>query len=387
MNILMVHPHDLFSSLEPWTVRIRAIAEEFAKKGHSVRLCYFPLEKKGTAPHASGAIELYPLDRSLSPRALFENTRRLTGLAGWADIVHFQKSHHYASVPAVAAAFILGKPLHYDWDDWEEKIFFESCRITYKTFFIGHTFKVLERILPVLADTVSVASRQLEHLAVKAGKKPEDIFFAPVGVDLDKFRPGLDAAAIREKYNISGPLVLYIGQLHGAQYVDLLLGAANIVLHKNPDVRFMVVGDGFSKSRLKEHALRLGIGERVIFTGAVGHDLVPSYIAAADICTAVFKDTDVTRCKSPLKIVEYMACGKPIVASDVGEVRSMLAGVGMLVAAGDAGALAEGIITLLEDEDMRRGAGEVARKRAEGKYTWSKTADNLLCAYRKAQGI
>ncbi|MBI5873493.1 MAG: glycosyltransferase family 4 protein [Candidatus Omnitrophica bacterium] len=387
MNILMVHPHDLFDSSEPWTIRIKSIAEEFVKNGHTVQLCYFPF-KNGQRPSFEllNGLQLYALDRTLSPGALLRNISKLKRLAKWADMVHFQKCHHYSSIPSVIAAFANGKPLHYDWDDWEEKIFFESCRITYKTFFIGYTFKVLERFLPLLADTVSVASQHLKKLAMRFGKKPAEIFMTPVGVDLHKFRPDLDGECVRQKYGIDGPLVLYIGQLHGAQYVDLLIHAANIVLHENPQVRFMIVGEGFLKENLKGLVSNLGLEEKIIFTGAVPHDQVPFYIASADVCVAVFEETDVTKCKSPLKIVEYLAGGKPIVASNVGEVSAMLAGVGMLTKAGDFNSLAKGINTFLADKNLREKMGRLARKRAETKYRWANTAQNLLNAYKKAMG-
>jgi glycosyltransferase involved in cell wall biosynthesis len=388
MNILMIHPHDLFDSSEPWTIRIKSIAEEFVKKGHTVLLCYFPL-KNGQRPSFEllNGLHLYVLDRTFSPGPLLRNISKLNGLAKWADMVHFQKCHHHSSIPSVIAAFVNGKPLHYDWDDWEEKIFFESCKISWRTFFPSYFFKLFERFLPLLADTVSVASQHLRKLAMRFGKKPAEIFMTPVGVDLEKFRPDLDGGWVRQKYSIDGPLVLYIGQLHGAQYVNLLIHAANSVLHENPQARFMIVGEGFLKEKLKGLVSSLGLEEKVVFTGAVPHEQVPFYIAAADVCVAVFEETDVTKCKSPLKIVEYLAGGKPIVASNVGEVSAMLAGVGMLTKAGDFHSLANGINIFLADKNLRENMGQLARKRAETKYHWANTAQNLLNAYKKAMEL
>ena len=126
----------------------------------------------------------------------------------------------------------------------------------------------------------------------------------------------------------------------------------------------------------------LGLGW-VIFTGSVPHSEIPFYIAAATVCVAPFKDTLVTRCKSPLKIVEYMAMGKAIVASDVGEVRKMLGGVGILTSPGDHNAMAEGILLALEDPELRKNLEKASRERAELRYDWPKTAATLLAAYEK----
>jgi len=383
MRILMVHPHDIHSSAEPWTRRVKSLAKEFVKNGHEVKLAYFPLSKKKLEIHSVSGYEAVPLDRTASPRVFFKNILRLTRLAGWADIVHFQKCHHYAAIPVVFAAYLKRKPLHYDWDDWEEMIWYESCGRSLHSRFIGFSFKVLERFLPILSDTVSVASKSLRDLAIRFGVRQENIYLVPVGADLESFHPGIDGNGVRQAYNIHNRLVLYIGQLHGAQYIDLFIKSASIVLHKDQNVTFMIVGEGFMERILKDLVYELGIEDKVIFTGSVPHHRIPEYIAAADVCVATFRDTAVTRCKSPLKIVEYMAMGKAIVASNVGEVRNMLGGVGILVESGNFHSLASGILRLLPDRGLRENLGRFARFRAERSYNWSRTASSLSMAYEK----
>ena len=384
MNILMIHPHDLFDKSEPWTTRIKNIAKKFTERNHRVKLCYFPLAlDKERLSRNINSIELIPLDRTPSPLQFIRNTKRLLGLCGWADVVHFQKCHHYAAVPAIIAAYIAQKPLHYDWDDWEEKIWYESCGTSLNARFIGASFKMLERWLPVLADSVSCASAHLKKLAVKFGVEEEFIFDTPVGADLEKFKPGLDGSKVKEKYKIKGCLVLYIGQLHGAQYADLFIKAINIILHKHQSASFMIVGEGFFEHKLKRLVLDLGLKEKVIFTGAVDHENIPYYIAASDICVAPFKETEVSRCKSPLKIAEYLACGKPIVTSLVGEVRSMAGGCAVMAKEGDFYSLAEGILRLLKDSNLRERLAGAARDRVEKKYNWNYSTDSLLRAYKR----
>jgi glycosyltransferase involved in cell wall biosynthesis len=386
MNILLVHPHDLFDKSEPWTIRILSLAKEIAKKGHSVKLCYFPvlLGKKYTSVTID-KVECISLDRTPTVSSFFKNIRALIHLGKWADIIHFQKCHYYAALPAVIAAYIDNKPLHYDWDDWEEKIWYESCGRSLPSRFVGFSFKLLERLLPLLSDSVSCASNHLKELTKKFGVKEEFIFDAPVGADLDKFNFKPNEHKLEEKYQIleNEHIVLYIGQLHGAQYVELLIKAANIVLQKYTDIKFMIVGEGFLEQKLRQHVYDLGLEDKIIFTGAVSHNEIPAYISLASVCLAPFRDTEVTRCKSPLKIVEYMASSKAIVASNVGEVSKMLGGVGMLTAPGDYHDLAKGIITLLGDSNLRKNLGLAARKRAEHKYNWPHTAENLLRAYNK----
>lgn len=92
-------------------------------------------------------------------------------------------------------------------------------------------------------------------------------------------------------------------------------------------------------------------------------------------------------CKSPLKIVEYLASGKAIVASQVGEVSNMIGEAGILTPPGDTRSLADGIIKVLEDYELRRNLGRLARQRAEKEYNWTVTAENLLDAYQRASEI
>ncbi len=127
MNILMVHPHDIYSRGEPWTVRILYIAKEFVKKGHRVKLVYFPLLWQAHKQQESleGVITI-PLPRMHGPHIFLSNIRTLSKLARWSDIVHFQKCFYHAALPAIIAAFVNNKPVHYDWDDWETKIFYYS---------------------------------------------------------------------------------------------------------------------------------------------------------------------------------------------------------------------------------------------------------------------
>ena len=146
----------------------------------------------------------------------------------------------------------------------------------------------------------------------------------------------------------------------------------------------MIVGDGYQAEELKKLALRLNFDGKLIFAGGVSHELVPQYIAAADVCVACFEENEVTLCKSPLKIVEYLACGKAIVASNVGEVSSMIGDAGILTSPGDVHSLADGILRVLQDKNLKNNLERLARQRAEREYNWTVTAENLLRAYEKA---
>ncbi|MDD4940215.1 MAG: glycosyltransferase family 4 protein [Candidatus Omnitrophica bacterium] len=386
MNILMVHPHDIFSSEEPWTVRIVYLAGEFVKNGHSVKLVYFPLYWKGQGPQQlSNGIIAIPFSRRHGPHIFISNIIKMHGLAKWADIIHFQKCFYHAAIPALISAFLRNKPLHYDWDDWEVKIYEVSTKPGIMTRLIHVFLNTLEMVIPKICDTVSCASERLKTECENLGVDESRIFEAHVGADLTHFRPDISGETVRENYAIKNPLILYLGQLHGGQYVELFIeAAAELINDHRQDISFMIVGGGYRSKELKEMAEKLKLNGKLIFTGALPHLDIPKYIAAADICVACFEENEVTMCKSPLKIVEYLASGKAIVASDVGEVPNMLRGAGILTEPGNAGSLASGILKILRDSDLKDDLQKLARKRAEEKYNWEVTAENIMRAYKKS---
>ena len=386
MNILMVHPHDIYSSIEPWTVRIVYIAKEFIKKGHNVKLVYFPLHWDGQKiTETPDGITVIPLSRKHGPHIFISNILKLCSLAGWANVIHFQKCFYHAALPAVIAGILRGKPLHYDWDDWELRIYEVSTKPSPLRNVIRDFLKFLENTLPKVVDTVSCASQRLKEECENLGVDRFRIFDAHVGADIERFNPDISGDSIKQKYKIEKPLILYLGQLHGGQYVETFIQTASRLINDyKKDLTFMIAGDGYQAGELKKTAQRLNLNGKLIFTGAIPHELVPQYIAAADVCLACFEENEVTLCKSPLKIVEYMASGKAIVASNVGEVPRMLKRAGILTPPGDVNSLADGILKILQDPVLKNNLEKLARERAEKEYNWAVTAGNLLNAYEKA---
>lgn len=383
MRILMVHPHDIYDDNEPWTVRITYLAQELRKLGHEIKLVYHLYDPKTDREQAVKRQE-YDFETIPLFRGAFEIRRNysiLSPLAHWSDIVHFQKCTNYVAIPAIAAAYYHGRPVHYDWDDWEQAIFDQDNHNPIGSWIY---FGQMEKYLVRLVDTISVASNGLQDLCGERSFPEERSFFVPVGGDLAAFSPEVDGSEIREKHKLDGKVVLYQGQISGANYVHLYLQAVKLVLEKRSDVSFLVVGGGDKLDDARKLAGELGVDGRVIFTDLVPHAMVPKYIAAADVAVASFADNKQARCKSPLKVVEYMAAGKAIVASRMGEVPRMIGEAGLLVDPESPEEMAGAIEQLLDDGTLRSKLGREARLRAEGIYNWSNSAKTLVEAYSQA---
>lgn len=392
LRVLMLHPHDI--RYFPWTVRIVKFAEILGRRGYKVTLVHPEIRWQELGSFPTGPIFQVPEDAPYRVVSLGEryvhmarNLRTVVELAREADIIHLQKCFASVALPALIASRKWDRPLHYDWDDYEEAIISsvaDNCPRSFPTL-----TRFYERRLYRYADTISVASEGIRQLALERGIPPDRIFPAPVGADLEAYQPDLDGGFVRRQGDRpigDAPLVLYLGQLEGAAYAELVLEAAARIRDRVPEARFLVLGGGHLLKGLRRRAAGLGIESTLGFPGYAPRHLVPYYTAAADVAVACFEDNRITRCKSPLKIAEYMAAGKAIVASRVGEVPTMLGDCGILVEPGDVESLAEGIECFLRDPELRREHGRRARARAEAIYNWEWSVDHLEKAYALATG-
>jgi glycosyltransferase involved in cell wall biosynthesis len=186
------------------------------------------------------------------------------------------------------------------------------------------------------------------------------------------------AGTFAEKVPATFALVAYAGHLYAWKGVDVLLDAIALV----PEAHALIVG-GHDKEpdlgRLRASAQRLGIDDRVTFTGLVAPSAVPAQLARADILALPNPPSAIsTHATSPLKLFEYMAAGRAIVASDLPSIREVLQHDvnAWLVPAGDARALANGITQLIDDPERRRRLADAAYRQV-AEYSWSRRAEKI----------
>jgi glycosyltransferase involved in cell wall biosynthesis len=141
-----------------------------------------------------------------------------------------------------------------------------------------------------------------------------------------------------------------------------------------------VVGDGDGRPSLEAALRRLGLAESVTFTGWVEAERVTDFLADADVCVDPAPGTALNERSTMIKLAEYLALGKPVVAFDLLETRRTVAGAAMLAPEGDVDAFADRIARLAEDPELRSGLAQRARERA-GELTWEHSETALLSAY------
>lgn len=241
-------------------------------------------------------------------------------------------------------------------------------------------FRVRKRMYRAAARVVAVTDRLATHTWQLYGLPSEKVVTIPNGVDLATFAP-INAAQARRDLGLAGAnWVVFVGNLVGWQGVDVLLRAAPRVVREQSDARFLLVGAGVLRPALETLARDLGIQPYVRFVGAVQHELVPIHIGAATVCVAPF-----TRRRnegigvSPLKVYEYLAAGRPVVASAIPGIDDMLvrSGAGRVVEPDNPEALAEALARLLTSPAECAEMGQAARAFAVAECSWARTAASL----------
>jgi glycosyltransferase involved in cell wall biosynthesis len=224
-----------------------------------------------------------------------------------------------------------------------------------------------ERDLMRAADRLVVVSPALQRHAIRLGVAADRITVVPNGVDLKAFADA-HGDAVRARYGLGGTRVIgFLGSLkpwHGV--MDLVMAFKDLP----SDSRLLIVGDGPERGAIE--AVGVQLEGRVIITGAVPHDQVPSYLAAMDIAVAPYA-AQPDFYFSPLKVAEYLAAGLPVVVTDQGDLSHLVGDAGLCVKPSSVDELGEALRQLLTDQEMRGRMASSARSRAAG-LSWNAAA-------------
>ncbi|MBU2894686.1 glycosyltransferase, exosortase A system-associated [Colwellia sp. D2M02] len=191
-------------------------------------------------------------------------------------------------------------------------------------------------------------------------------------------------ADLAETLELTGCDVLgFLGSFYAYEGLDLAIKAMPAILAHNPKARLLLVGGGPQEQNLKQLVTLLGIEGKVIFTGRVAHSEVGKYYSLVDLLVYPRKPMRLTELVTPLKPLEAMAQGKPVIASDVGGHRELIIDneTGFLFQAGDDEQLSERIIELLDDKEKLQSVLVNGRNYVENIRNWKNSVSNYLPLY------
>ena len=221
------------------------------------------------------------------------------------------------------------------------------------------------------ADLVLAVSNEVAQQVRERGVPEDRILVTPNGVDIHVFTPEADGAAIRDRHGLAGKFVVgWTGGFHKFHGLDMALDMVTSLRDEMPDLALLLVGDGVERMRLEQRASDLGL-DAVVFTGTVGHDEIPAHIAAMDVAL-VLSPGDGRFHYSPLKLREYMACARPVIASRAGELAQFITeGVdGLLAEPGSVESLAAAVRSLHDSAEQRRSIAAAGREKMVREGSW-----------------
>ncbi len=241
----------------------------------------------------------------------------------------------------------------------------------------------LEKMTYRFSDVVMATNSSYKDLAIsRGGMSPEDVFVVRNGPDTKTFRAVAPLPNLKygKRY-----LVGYVGTMSIQEGLDLLLEVAlHIKKMGRDDVHFTCVGGGPGLAELQRAVQTMGLQDTVNFTGRIPDQQLLEILSTADVCVNPDKPCEMNDISTMIKIMEYMALGKPIVQFNLREGR-FSAMEASLYADNKAGVkdFAAKILRLLEVPEARRKMGEFGQKRVVEALSWDHSVPNLLAAYQR----
>jgi glycosyltransferase involved in cell wall biosynthesis len=245
----------------------------------------------------------------------------------------------------------------------------------------------LERLTFRVADQVISTNESYRSIAVeRGGVEPERTTVVRNGPDLARVRPTDPDPALRAR---AGTIVGYVGEMNRQDGVDYLIRAIGELRDRLgiSDVLAVIVGTGSDVPALEALTEELGLGDSVWFTGRVPDDDLMRYLSTADICVVPDPRNPFTDRSTMIKMMEYMALAKPVVAFDLTEHRRTAGDAALYATPNSELELARCLATLIQDPDARARLGEMGRQAVNDRLSWPHQEQALLDVYRRLGSV
>jgi len=297
------------------------------------------------------------------------------------DVVH---AHNPPDTLFVVGAIhrIFGKKFVFDHHDLSPELYLSRYRKTTDGL-VSRSLRLLEKLSLKLADIAIATNESYRAIDIQRHAiDPDKVFVVRNGPDLARVRlVGRDSPLM----SMGRTILCYVGAMNPQDGIDYLLRALGHLVHdlKRTDFYCVLIGDGDSREELESQALELGLGEYVRFTGFIPDEDMMRYLSTADICLDPNPSSPLNDVSTWIKVMEYMALGKPIVSFDLKETRISAGEAALYVTPNDEIAFARAIVRLMDDPSKRSQMGAYGRTRVHDELNWDVTSQNLLKAYRR----
>ncbi len=231
------------------------------------------------------------------------------------------------------------------------------------------------------ADRIVVVSPAFKHHLIRYWNVPtEKISIVENGVETDLFRFDPLATEIRRRLQLQDRfLICYIGTMGNAHGLETLIAAAEELSAALPSAMFLLIGEGAEKDKIVELAATRGL-TNLQFLGQQPRERIPAYVSAADLCLVMLKKTELFKTVIPTKLLEYMACERPVIIAVDGQARQIVeaAGAGVFAEPENSQALVKAILALANDPERRQEMGTRGRQYVVNQCSREKTAQEYI---------
>jgi glycosyltransferase involved in cell wall biosynthesis len=301
-------------------------------------------------------------------------------LAHGVDVVHIGNPPDIAFV-AGGVLRLLGSKVVFDQHDLSPEIYEAKFG---RRGLVWRALLVCERASYRVAHVVITSNESMRRTAIeRGGRRPEDVFVVRNGPRLD---PSRRDRAIQELRNGRRYLVCYMGIVAAQEGLEGLIRVVDDIvnLRGRTDVQFMIVGDGTGLRALKEETRSRGLVEHITFTGYLTGDEFWAALNTADVCVSPEPGTRLNDRSTLVKTMDYMALAKPVVQYDLTEARVTAGDAALYAVPDDESDLADKILHLLDNPELRRDLGERAARRVRTQLAWQHQVPHLRTAYTAA---
>jgi glycosyltransferase involved in cell wall biosynthesis len=244
--------------------------------------------------------------------------------------------------------------------------------------------KLFERLTYRFCHVSIETNNSFRDIALsRGGMSSEDVFVVRSAPRINRFANAQSNEMWRRGRK---HLVGYVGIMGSQDGLDYLIDAANLIIRAwgRDDIQFSLVGAGPELPRLQERVRSLGIGDQVEFTGLISSDeKLGAVLATADVCVSPDEANSMNDISTMNKVMEYMALGKPLVQFDLHEGRVSAGDASLYAERNSVSSLAEGIVRLIDDDELRARMGEIGEQRLRTMLSWEQQVPPLLAAYER----
>lgn len=296
-------------------------------------------------------------------------------------------------LPLAPAALFVGArdglPVHYDMAEVYpaalHSMLPHESGLLLRTVRALHIAEAVERWVVRRATTTFVVSQESRDRCVGLGVPPERaVLVGNTPANPEELRADWPAPAdIRDI--ASRPIALFVGNIFADRGLSCAIAAVSIVIRELPDALLLIVGDGRERPRLEQQVAELAVDRNVRFVGWKHHDDHPAYLRHAQVGLLPFLRTEHICITLANKLFDYMGAGLPVIASDVPPMRRVIeeTSCGIVTPAGDSKALADAMVQLFRNPELRHRFGANGQKAIAGQYGWSNDASRYVDAIER----